>query len=89
MKDVSQILYNRLVEKENKFSFFAEKFNLEKSEFDKYYKSISRAIEIFQNEIIIKAYKLFESKLIADVGIYKWNQKNPKEIEKKYSFSYK
>ena len=87
MKDVSQILYHRLVEKENKFPFFAEKFNLKKSEFDKYYKSISRAIEIFQNEIIIKAFKLFESKLIADEDIYKWNKKNPKKIAKEYCFS--
>jgi hypothetical protein len=87
MKDVSKILYHRLVEKENKFSFFAEKFNLEKSEFDDCFKSISKAKDFFSNELIIKALKLFESKLIADVGIYKWNQKNPKVIEKKYSFS--
>jgi hypothetical protein len=87
MKGISQILYHRFVEKEKKYSFFAEKFNLKKSDFDKYYKSISRAIEIFQNEIIIKAFKLFESKLNADKDIYKWNNKNPKKIAKEYCFS--
>ncbi len=34
MKDVSQILYYRLVDKKNKFTFFGEKFKIKKSEFD-------------------------------------------------------
>lgn len=87
MNDISLILRYRLVDKINKYSFFAKKFNLEKSEFDMYYKSISRTKEIFHNEIIIKAFKLFESKLIAERDIYKWNEKNPKKIAKKYNFS--
>ena len=87
MKDVSEILYHRLVDKKNKFSFFAEKFNLKKIDFDKYYKSISRAKDIFSDELIIKAFKLFESKINSEKEIFKWNQKNSKGIEKKYSFT--
>ena len=87
MSAISKILYHRLVEKEKKYSFYAENFNLKKSEFDKNYKSISKAKDFFAEDLIIKALKLFESKIIADKKNYKWNQKNPKEIEKKYCFS--
>lgn len=87
MKDISQLLYYRLVEKEKKFSFFAQKFNLIKSDFDKNYKSISRAKDIFSNELIIKAFKLFESKINADIKIFEWNKKNTHEYPKTYCFS--
>lgn len=87
MKEVSQILYHRLVEKENKFSFFTEKFNLKKSDFDTNYKSISRAKVVFSDELIIRAFKLFESKITADTKIFEWNKMNPKEITKTYSFN--
>jgi hypothetical protein len=87
MKNASQILYHRLVNKKNKYSFFVEKFDLQKSEFDDCFKSISKAKDFFPDELIIKALKLFESKINADKEIFKWNQKNPKEIAKKYSFS--
>ena len=87
MKDVSQILYHRLVDSEKKYSFYAENFNLKKSEFDINFKSISRAKDIFSNELIIKAFKLFESKINADIKIFEWNKKNTQEIAKKYSFS--
>jgi hypothetical protein len=88
MNNASQILYHRLVNKKNKYSFFAEKFNIQKLDFDRDFKSINRAIEIHSNELIIKAYKLFESKVNADKEIFKWNQKNPIKIAKKYNFSF-
>ena len=87
MTDLNKILYHRIVEKEKKHSFYAENFNLKKSEFDKKYKSISKAKYFFSDELIIKALKLFESKIIADKEIFKWNKKNPNEIAKKYCFS--
>lgn len=87
MKDISQILFHRLVEKEKKFSFFAQKFNLTKTDFDINYKSISRAKDIFSEELIIKAFNLFETKINADKEIFKWNEKNPKKIAKEYCFS--
>jgi hypothetical protein len=87
MKEVSQILYHRLVDSEKKYSFYAENFNLKKSEFDINFKSISRAKAIFSDELIIKAFNLFESKINADKEIFKWNEKNPKKITKEYCFS--
>jgi len=86
MKDISQILFHRLVEKEKKFSFFAQKYNLTKSDFDINYKSISRAKDIFSEELIIKAYKLFESKIKSDLKIFEWNKKNQLKKAKKYCF---
>jgi hypothetical protein len=41
----------------------------------------------FSNEILIKAFKLFESKINADKAIFKWNKKNPNKIAKEYCFS--
>jgi hypothetical protein len=87
MNNISQILYHRFVEKEKNFSFFSKKFNLNKSDFDKNYKSILRAKLVFADELIIKAFKLFESKIISDKKIFEWNNKNPQEIAKIYSFS--
>lgn len=86
MNKVSQILYHRILEKEKKFSFFAKKFNIKKSEFDKNFKSISRVKDVFSDELIIKAFKLFESKINADKAIFKWNKKNPNKIAKEYCF---
>lgn len=87
MNNISQILYHRFVENEKNFSFFSKKFNLNKSDFDKNYKSILRAKVVFADDLIVKAFKLFESKINADIGIYKWNKKNPHKNAKKYSFS--
>lgn len=85
MKDISKILYHRLVNNQKKYLFYANHFNLEKSDYN--YKSIKRSLEIFPDELVIKAYKLFESKVLADKDIFKWNKKNQKEIGKRYNFS--
>jgi hypothetical protein len=87
MKEVSKILYHRFVEKEKRYPVFFEKFNLKKSDFDTNYKSISRAKGIFYNELIIKAFNLFESKINADKEIFKWNKKNSNKNAKQYCFS--
>lgn len=87
MNEVSQILYHRLVEKEKRYPVFSEKFNLKKSDFNTNYKSISRAKRIFYNELIIKAFNLFESKINADKEIFKWNKKNSNKNAKQYCFS--
>ena len=87
MNEVSQILYHRLVEKEKRYTVFSEKFNLSKIEYDNKYKSIYRAKIIFYDELIIKAFNLFESKINADKEIFKWNEKNPEKYTKLYCFS--
>ena len=87
MNQASLILYHRLVDKERKYTFFSEKFNLSKSEFDKKYKSISRAKVIFSDELIIKALDLFQSKINKDKEIFKWNEKNREKNAKRYCFS--
>ena len=87
MNEVSQILYLRLVEKEKRYMVFSEKFKLKKSDFDKSYKSIYRAKRIFYNELIIRAFNLFESKIKADKEIFKSNKEKSNKDVKQYCFS--
>lgn len=87
MKDVKQILLDRLILKEKKSTYFEEKFQISKDYFNRNIKSIERIKVVFSNELVVIAYKLFESKINADIEIYKWNQKNPHKNAKKYNFS--
>jgi len=87
MIHVSQILFLRLVKNEKNYSVFLKEFNLTKSEFDTKFKSISKIKDFFSDELIVKAYKLFESKINNDKKIYKWNLKNREKKTKQYCFS--
>lgn len=87
MFHVSQILFLRLVENKKNYSVFSKEFNLPKSEFYTKYKSISKVKDFFSDELIVRAYKLFESKVNGDKEIYKWNIKNREKKAKQYCFS--
>jgi len=86
MKDVKQILLDRLILKEKKSTYFEEKFQISKEYFNQNLKSIERIKVVFSKELVVIAYKLFESKINADIEIYKWNKKNPHKYAKKYNF---
>ena len=44
-------------------------------------------MEIYADELIVRAYKLFESKVNNEKEIYKWNNENPNKKQKPYVFS--
>lgn len=63
MDNISKILFDRLVKKQKKFQFYKEKYKLDRSQFDNKLKSITNCKEIYADELIVRAYKLFESKV--------------------------
>jgi hypothetical protein len=87
MDNISKILFDRLVKKEKKFQFYKEKYKLDRSQFDNKLKSITNCKEIYADELIVRAYKLFESKVNNEKEIYKWNNENPNKKQKPYVFS--
>lgn len=76
-----------MVKKQKKFQFYKEKYKLDRSQFDNKLKSITNCKEIYADELIVRAYKLFESKVNNEKEIYKWNNENPNKKQKQYVFS--
>ncbi|NBW59608.1 MAG: hypothetical protein EBR41_03440 [Crocinitomicaceae bacterium] len=87
MDNISQILEDRIINGVKHFDFYKDKYKISKEDFNSKLKNLKEVKSHYSNEIIIKAFKLFDSKIIADKKIFEWNKKNPQEIAKIYSFS--
>jgi hypothetical protein len=87
MENISQILEDRILNSIKNFDFYKNKYNINKGDFNAKLKNLKDIKSHFSNEILIKALKLFESKINADKEIFKWNEKNPEKIAKEFCFS--
>ena len=87
MDNISQILEDRIINGVKHFDFYKGKYKINKEDFNSKLKNLKELKSHYSNEILIKACKLFDSKIIADKKIIEWNKKNPQEITKTYSFS--
>jgi len=87
MDNISQILEDRIINGVKHFDFYKGKYKINKEDFNSKIKNLKELKSHYSNEILIKAFKLFDSKIIADKKIFEWNKKNPQEITKTYSFS--
>jgi hypothetical protein len=87
MDIISQILEDRIINGVKRFDFYKDKYKMSKEDFKSKLKNLKEVKSHYSNEILIKAFKLFDSKIIADKKIFEWNKKNPQEIAKIYSFS--
>ena len=87
LNKASLILYYRLIEKISEFSYYEEKFNIDKSEFNSKFKTMKRAKELHSDELIVKFLNLFNSKISSDKNILKWNKKHPFKKAKQLSFT--
>ena len=89
---LEKILLERIVSKKKKPSIeLDEKFKFENKEFLDSLSSIKKMQEYNHDVLIIRASKLFESKIAADRKIFNWNNKKPnlkkpKKDKKEYSF---
>lgn len=88
MDIISQILVDRIIKRETKFDFYRLKYNLNKEDYNSKFKSLKSINANFSNQIIIKALKLFDSKIQSDIDVFKWNQKNKFSKKKKKEFSF-
>jgi hypothetical protein len=87
MDNISQILEDRIINGVKHFDFYKDKYKISKEDFNSKLKNLKEVKSHYSNEILIKAFKLFDSKIIADKKIFEWNKKNPQESAKIYSFS--
>ena len=87
MDNISQILEDRIINGFKHFDFYKDKYKISKEDFNSKLKNLKEVKSHYSNEILIKAFKLFDSKIIADKKIFEWNKKNPQESAKIYSFS--
>ena len=89
---LEKILLERIVSKKKKPSIeLDEKFKFENKEFLDSLSTIKKMQEYNHDVLIIRALKLFESKIAADRKIFNWNNKKPnlkkpKKDKKEYSF---
>jgi hypothetical protein len=81
-----QILFDRIVLRQKTFDYFNMNYKMSKSEFNNI-KSIARCKDQFPYEFVVKALKLFDSKINTDKEIYKWNLKNKLKPPKDFTFS--
>ena len=87
MDNISQILEDRIINGVKHFDFYKGKYKINKEDFNAKLKNLKELKSHYSNEILIKAFKLFDSKIIADKKIFEWNKKNSQEITKTCSFS--
>jgi hypothetical protein len=88
MEIISQILEDRIINNEKKFEFYQTKYNLNKEEFNTKFRYLNKIKINYSDQIIIKALKLFNSKVKFDKDIFNWNEKNKSSKKKKKEFSF-
>jgi hypothetical protein len=76
VKQINSVLYDRIVTENKNYHHYSTKYNISKGEFTLYLSSVVKCQEHFPNELIVKAYKLFKSKVQYDEDIFSWNKKN-------------
>ena len=90
---IEEILLKRIVFKIKPLSIELEKkFKIENKEFLESLSTIKKMEEYNHDLLIIRASKIFKSKIAADIGIFKWNNKIPnvkKPIKHKKEYSFK
>ena len=75
---IEEILLNRIVFKIKPLSIELEKkFKIENKEFLDSLSTIKKMEEYNHDLLIIRASKIFKSKIAADREIFKWNNKKP------------
>ena len=87
MDNISQILEDRIINGVKHFDFYKDKYKISKEDFNSKLKNLKEVKSHYSNEIIIRALKLFDSKIQFEISVFKWNKKNPQEIAKIYCFS--
>lgn len=87
MDNISQILEDRISNGAKHFDFYKDKYKISKEDFNSKLKNLKEVKSHYSNEIIIRALKLFDSKIKFEISVFKWNKKNPQKIAKLYSFS--
>jgi len=89
---IEEILLKRIVDKRKPISIELEKkFKIENKEFLDSLSTIKKMEEYNHDLLIIRASKIFKSKIAADRKIFKWNNKTsnlkkPTNIKKEYCF---
>ena len=88
MDNISQILEDRIINDVKNFGFYKDNYKLNKEDFDSKLKNLKNIRSHYSNEIIIRALKLFDSKIQFDISVFKWNKKNEVKKNKKKQFSF-
>ena len=88
MDKISQILEDRIINDVKNFGFYKDNYKINKEDFDSKLKNLKNIRSHYSNEIIIRALKLFDSKIQFDISVFKWNKKNEVKKKKKKQFSF-
>jgi hypothetical protein len=88
MKNISQILEDRIINDVKTFCFYKDKYKINKEDFNFKLKNLKNTRSHYSNEVIIRALKLFDSKIQFDISVFKWNNKNEEKKKKKKQFSF-
>jgi hypothetical protein len=88
MDNISQILQDRIINDVKNFGFYKDKYKINKEDFNFKLKNLKNIRSHYSNEIIIRALKLFDSKIQVDISVFKWNKKNEEKKKKKKQFSF-
>ncbi len=75
-EQIPTILYDRFVLENKDFFHYSRKYNISKEDYISQLRSIVKCQKHFQNEFIVKLYKLFKSKVKNDEEVFAWNEKD-------------
>jgi hypothetical protein len=87
MENISQILEDRVINDVKNFGYYEDKYRINKEDFKLKLKNLKNIKSHYSNEIIIRALKLFDSKIQFDISAFKWNKKNENKKKKQFSFT--